>query len=161
MRFLPLLIVLAVLPAGAAEHSPVAAAAPAPAVAPAAAPAAVQAEAATVRATSASEAAPIAAAVPAVPAVPAGPAGPASVATEAPAAAAEEFKAPSGYQKKSRGGSTVYCRSQTRVGTRFPSEYCYTQADLQRIEKNKKSMQEDVSLRTRMCTTGTACSGGG
>lgn len=80
----------------------------------------------------------------------------------AAAAPAEEFKAPSGYKKKKkRSGETVYCRSEIPVGTRFPTEYCFTQNDLERMEKNKQSMQRDVQLRTKMCTTGGACSGGG
>ena len=32
---------------------------------------------------------------------------------------------------------------------------------LERIEKNKRSMQQDVSMRTKMCSTGSGCSGGG
>lgn len=71
----------------------------------------------------------------------------------------EKFRVPAGYKAKSKGGETVYCRSQTPVGTRFPTEYCFTQAQLERMEKSKQTMQEDHSMRTRMCTTGAACGG--
>ena len=101
------------------------------------------------------------------PAAPSAPV-PAASAVAAPAAAApvaarvaEEFRPPSGYKKKTRDGRQVYCRNETPVGTRFPTEYCFTQEDLERIEKNKRSMQLDHATRTKMCTTGSACSGGG
>jgi invasion protein IalB len=137
MRFLTLLLFLAALPAMATE--------PAPEVP--AGPAATE--------NSAPRQSPVATAEAREPE--------SSVAAVAPAAAtaAEEFKAPAGYKKKTRGGETVYCRSETPVGTRFPTEYCFTRNDLQRIEKNKQSMQREMQLRTKMCTTGSACSGGG
>ena len=53
----------------------------------------------------------------------------------------------------------MYCRSQTPIGTRFPTEYCYTQAQLERVLKSKQGMQDDVAMRQRMCTTGSACGG--
>jgi len=93
-------------------------------------------------------------------AAPSGPAGTA-VANEAAASADKEFAAPAGYKEKTRGGTTVYCRSQTPIGTRFATEYCYTQADLQRMEKSKQGMQDDVSRATRVCGSGQSCSGGG
>jgi hypothetical protein len=54
---------------------------------------------------------------------------------------------------------TVYCRDIVHVGSRFPTEHCFTQADIERIEKRSKTMQEDFAQRTRMCTTQSACSG--
>jgi hypothetical protein len=81
-------------------------------------------------------------------------------ANEAAAPAEKKFAAPAGYKEKTRGGTTVYCRSQTPVGTRFATEYCYTQADLQRMEKSKQGMQDDVSRATRVCGSGQSCSGG-
>ena len=141
-RIIPLLILLGSLPAIAAETGPEVPDAPAPAAvlaAPVAEP--VAAPPAPAAATSA-VAAPSAAAAVAAP-------------------VAEEFKPPSGYKKKTRDGMQVYCRNEAPVGTRLPTEYCFTQADLERIEKNKRSMQLDHSTRTKMCTTGSACSGGG
>jgi hypothetical protein len=101
-----------------------------------------------------------AAAAPGEAASPSGPAGTAA-ANEAAASADKKFAAPPGYKEKTRGGTTVYCRSQTPIGTRFATEYCYTQADLQRMEKSKQGMQDDVSRATRVCGSGQSCSGGG
>ena len=133
-RIIPLLILLGSLPAIAAETGPEAPDAPAPAAA-AAAPVAGPA-AATSAVAAPAAAAPVAAPV------------------------AEEFTPPSGYKKKTRAGMQVYCRNEAPVGTRLPTEYCFTQADLERIEKNKRSMQLDHSTRTKMCSTGAACGGG-
>ena len=82
-----------------------------------------------------------------------------SIAEEAQSIIAEEeeFKTPSGYKKKKRGDTTVYCRYETPIGTRFPTEYCFTRAQLERVEKSKQGMQDDVAMRQRMCTTQSAC----
>ena len=140
-RIIPLLILLGSLPAIAAETGPEVPDAPVPAAVPAAPLAEPRA----------------------APPAPA----PAASAVAAPAAAApvaarvaEEFRPPSGYKKKTRDGMQVYCRNEAPVGTRLPTEYCFTQADLERIEKNKRSMQLDHSTRTKMCSTGAACGGG-
>ena len=74
---------------------------------------------------------------------------------------ATEFKAPSGYKVKMRDDETVYCRKQSVLGSRFPEEYCFTQAQLEDLERRKRSIQQDTAQRQRMCTTGSACSGGG
>jgi cytoskeletal protein RodZ len=143
MRTLPLLMILAGLPAMAADPAQETPVAPAEATAPASVPA------------------PAASATPESPAAPAATPAPVAAATPTKAAKGEEFKPPKDYKVKTRKGETVYCRSQTTVGTRFPTEFCFTQVDLERIEKNKRSIQQDVSMRTKMCTTGSACSGGG
>jgi invasion protein IalB len=75
------------------------------------------------------------------------------------AAEQAEFRTPAGYKKKKKGDQTMYCKSQTPIGTRFPTEYCYTQNQLERIEKSKQGMQDDVAMRQRACTTGSACGG--
>jgi invasion protein IalB len=82
-----------------------------------------------------------------------------SIAEEAQAVIAEEqeFRTPSGYKKKKRGDTTVYCRYETPIGTRFPTEYCFTRNQLERVEKSKQGMQDDVAMRQRMCTTQKAC----
>ena len=142
MRTLPLLMILVGLPAMAADPAQETPVVPAEATAPASVPA------------------PAASATPESPAAPAATPAPVAAAAPAEAAKAEEFKPPKDYKVKTRKGETVYCRSQTTVGTRFPTEFCFTQLDLERIEKNKRSMQQDVSMRTKMCTTGSACGGG-
>ncbi len=73
------------------------------------------------------------------------------------AAQEAKFRTPPGYKKKKRGDKIMYCRSETPIGTRFAQEYCFTQNQLERIEKSKQGMQDDVAMRQRMCTTQTAC----
>ena len=75
------------------------------------------------------------------------------------APAGEEFQPPAGYRKKTRGTTTVYCRSDTPVGTRFPTEYCYTQSDLERMEASRGSIRQEVDRARRTCT-GAGCGGG-
>ena len=79
--------------------------------------------------------------------------------SDAAAPASKEFQAPAGYQKKTKGTTTVYCRSDTPVGTRFPTEYCYTQSDLERMEASRGSIRQEVDRARRTCT-GTGCGGG-
>ena len=75
------------------------------------------------------------------------------------AVASTEFVPPAGYQRRKRGATTVYCRSDTPVGTRFAKEYCYTQADLERTEANRTNIRQEVDRARRTCTGG-GCGGG-
>ena len=79
--------------------------------------------------------------------------------SDSAAPASKEFQAPAGYQKKTKGTTTVYCRSDTPVGTRFPTEYCYTQSDLERMEASRSSIRQEVDRARRTCTGG-GCGGG-
>jgi len=81
--------------------------------------------------------------------------------SEKPVKEEKEFKPPSGYTAKMRGDETVYCRKQIVLGSRLPQELCFNELQLKELERRKKSMQEDVAQRQRMCSTGSACSGGG
>jgi hypothetical protein len=72
--------------------------------------------------------------------------------------ASKEFQPPAGYQKKTKGTTTVYCRSDTPVGTRFPTEYCYTQSDLERMEASRSNIRQEVDRARRTCTGG-GCGG--
>jgi hypothetical protein len=74
-------------------------------------------------------------------------------------AASREFLPPPGYQKKTRGTKTLYCRSDTPVGTRFATEYCYTQSDLERMDASRTSIRQEVDRARRTCV-GTGCGGG-
>jgi hypothetical protein len=85
---------------------------------------------------------------------------PASDAAPAAASATTEgYVAPAGYQKKTRGTKTVYCKSDTPVGTRFAKEYCYTQADLERMEASRTNTRQEIDRARRTCTGG-GCGGG-
>jgi hypothetical protein len=79
--------------------------------------------------------------------------------TDSATSASNEFQPPAGYQKKTKGKSTVYCRSDTPVGTRFATEYCYTQSDLERMETSRNSIRQEVDRARRTCV-GTGCGGG-
>jgi hypothetical protein len=78
--------------------------------------------------------------------------------SDAAAPASKEFQPPAGYQKKTKGTTTVYCRSDTPVGTRFPTEYCYTQSDLERMEASRSNIRQEVDRARRTCTGG-GCGG--
>jgi len=67
------------------------------------------------------------------------------------AAAKAGFRAPAGYKRKQQGETTVYCKRETRVGTRFPTEYCFTEEQLRRIENSAASMRNDFSRQQRTC----------
>ncbi|HQR78418.1 MAG TPA: hypothetical protein PLR35_18525 [Burkholderiaceae bacterium] len=112
-------------------------------------------------ATAATPAAP-AAAAPAESSAPAGPAAPGEAApavapapapaSAAPAAGAPsatssepiklgietppptDFKPPQGYRAVKKGLETVYCKSQTVVGTRLPTQVCYSQEQVAAME---------------------------
>lgn len=71
-----------------------------------------------------------------------------------------EFQPPAGYQKKAKGSKTVYCRSDTPVGTRFAKEYCYTQEELERMNESRANIRQEIDRARRTCA-GAACSGGG
>lgn len=73
------------------------------------------------------------------------------------AAGGGEFEAPSGFTKEQRGTATVYCRDIVHVGTRFPTKHCFTQADIERIERRAKSVREDFTARSGMCTARVNC----
>jgi hypothetical protein len=70
-----------------------------------------------------------------------------------------EFVPPAGYKARRRGDATVYCKVETPVGTRFGTEYCYTQSDLERMEASRVNIRSEVE-RTRRTCTGGGCGGG-
>jgi hypothetical protein len=105
-------------------------------------------------------AAPVAASAPA----PAAASAPASASATSPVAAKPatatgEFVPPAGYKVKKRGETTVYCKVDTPVGTRFGTEYCYTRSDLERIEASRVNTRQEVERARRTCTGG-GCGGG-
>jgi len=77
---------------------------------------------------------------------------------DAKASAGGEYSPPPGYQKKTRGSTTVYCRSDTPVGTRFATQYCYTEAELERMEASRANIRQEVDRARRTCT-GAGCGG--
>jgi hypothetical protein len=90
---------------------------------------------------------------------PSAPAVPEQAASTEAATESGVYIAPAGYQRKVRGTKTVYCKSDTPVGTRFAKEYCYTQQDLERMEASRANTQQDLERARRTCTGG-GCGGG-
>jgi len=54
----------------------------------------------------------------------------------APAASAEH----PGYKTKKRKGETVYCKTVQPTGSLFPTEFCFTQAELDRQKQQAERM---------------------
>jgi hypothetical protein len=101
---------------------------------------------------------PVAPPAPSAPVAASTPAAPTAPAAATAKAGVEGFNTPAGYTKKTRGSTTVYCKTETPVGTRFGKEYCYSQQDLERMESNRANAVEQVERARRTCTGG--CSGG-
>ncbi len=74
------------------------------------------------------------------------------------ASADRAFQPPAGYRKKTKGSTTVYCRNDTPVGTRFGTEYCYTQAELERMDASRANIRQEVDRARRTCV-GAGCGG--
>jgi len=90
---------------------------------------------------------------------PSAPAAPVAAVTAATPTESGAYNPPAGYQKRQRGTKTVYCKSDTPVGTRFSKEYCYSQQDLERMEASRTNTMQEVERARRTCTGG-GCGGG-
>jgi hypothetical protein len=113
----------------------------------------VAASTAAPAATAASAAAGAAAASGAVPAATATPTAAGAVA--ATDKGATKLKPPAGWTTRVRDGATVYCRTDTAVGSRIPIQYCLTQADMQELLWRQKKGRED--LERQRLQTPTVC----
>jgi len=81
-----------------------------------------------------------------------------------PAAAAEsraipiEARLPPGFKVKKRGKFTLYCRTDTPLGTRLKSETCYDEAQMRdylvALEENKRDIDRIRSTCTNQCACG-------
>jgi hypothetical protein len=72
-----------------------------------------------------------------------------------------KFKPPSGWSTRVKNGETVYCRSDSAVGSRIPVKYCLSQGDLQDLLSRQKLSKEELE-RARLgkptfCPTGAVC----
>jgi hypothetical protein len=81
-----------------------------------------------------------------------------AIAPATEAAAAEEkpekFKTPPGYKAREKDGTTLYCRKEVILGSRFPKESCLTIAQLKDLEERGANQRLELS-RGRVC--GGAC----
>ena len=55
-----------------------------------------------------------------------------------------KFKPPSGWSTRVKNGETVYCRSDSAVGSRIPVKYCLSQGDLQDLLSRQKLSKEEL-----------------
>ncbi|HEY4368774.1 MAG TPA: hypothetical protein VGN07_16185 [Steroidobacteraceae bacterium] len=72
--------------------------------------------------------------------------------TEAAAAEVkiEKFKVPPGYKAREKDGTTLYCRKEVILGSRFPKEMCLTVAQLKDIEERGANQRMEMA-RGRNC----------
>ncbi len=64
-----------------------------------------------------------------------------------------------GYHGKNDGGEKVYCRVESRVGTHFTNEYCYTPEQLAKAFSLQDETQ-DMLRQPMTCNGGVLCNGG-
>jgi hypothetical protein len=74
-----------------------------------------------------------------------------------PVAEKKAFKPPPGYKTRHRGDETIYCRKGAEIGSRFPVETCYDEAQLKefiaRTEQEKRSIEQTL----RVCSNPATC----
>ena len=63
-----------------------------------------------------------------------------------------------GYQVKVRRGTTYFCKSITPLGTRFATENCYNQDQLEMVLEKQQAQRD--ALQQNVCAGGGACGGG-
>ena len=62
-----------------------------------------------------------------------------------------------GYKPVQRNGVTLYCRKDALTGSRFASEICRTQAQIEQLERQAR---EDMQMsRGQSCNQPTGCTG--
>lgn len=73
----------------------------------------------------------------------------AAPAAQAAAASTEPTRVPAGYKAKVVDGETKFCRKDTSLGSRFPTEICMTQAQYLEQERNRDSMRNAIQDRQK------------
>ena len=77
--------------------------------------------------------------------------------SEKPVKHEKEFKPPPGYRTKTPGDQTVYCRKDTISGSRFGTEKCYTEEQLEQKAAENEAARQEVERSTRVCSNEAAC----
>lgn len=67
--------------------------------------------------------------------------------------AESEFKPPPGYRRKKRGDAVIYCRKEKPLGSRFPEEKCYDEAQLRELALRPPWSDTVKACGTSGCTT--------
>jgi hypothetical protein len=73
---------------------------------------------------------------------------------------AAPFKVPAGYQAKSRGKKTVYCKKSMESGTRFAQERCYSEEQLRAMDASREEESAKLDQTRKVCASLENCSGG-
>ncbi len=63
----------------------------------------------------------------------------------------EPFKVPAGYQAKTRGKKTVYCKKAMESGTRFSQEKCYSEEQLRALDAEREKEQASFDQNRKVC----------
>jgi hypothetical protein len=77
----------------------------------------------------------------------------------APTPAKVFMKVPGGYRLRKRGGTELYCKSVTVLGSRFAEEMCFTREQLDELSKNAESAMGVIEQSTKTCAGGGPCGG--
>jgi hypothetical protein len=86
---------------------------------------------------------------------------PATEAQKTAKAEEEPFTPPPGWQPKKRGKFVVYCKKQTQMGSRVPTEKCYDEQGIRDMLAAQREDREKVDQMRRICGSMDACGGGG
>ena len=70
-----------------------------------------------------------------------------------------EFTIPPGFREKKRGQFTLYCRKESKVGTRFPEEKCYDENGIREMLRAQAQDREKFDQLRRVCGNPAACGG--
>jgi hypothetical protein len=72
----------------------------------------------------------------------------------------EDSKPPPGYRVKKRGDTTLFCRRDSEVGTRFAVEKCYSEEQLVELELQNDAARQRIDQTRRVCSTQEVCGSG-
>ena len=75
--------------------------------------------------------------------------------------AKSEAKAPKhrpGYKKKNKGGEVVYCKNDAVLGTRLSEEMCFSEAELDEIERRNEQVNSELRQNMGRHICGNNCS---
>ncbi len=67
------------------------------------------------------------------------------------------FRIPPGFRTKTRGDKTMYCRKETISGSRFGSEKCYTEEQLEAIAERNEAQRQEIEKSRRVCASDSTC----
>jgi hypothetical protein len=69
----------------------------------------------------------------------------------------DKVRIPSGYKARKKDNETVYCKKETILGSRFPTDVCLTLAQLRELQERSTLMRTDVDRAQRVCGGAAGC----